>query len=639
MVVRRNAPPSVTPQQVDRLEGKKAVLWGEGETQEAARSELVVVAEFGEPIYPGLRQLGSIDRGGDKPAHVVVKSENYHALEALRFTHAGKIDCIYIDPPYNTGARDWKYDNAYVDADDAYRHSKWLAFMERRLRLAKDLLNPDDSALIVTIDEKECPRLALLLQQTFPDARIQMVSSVINPKGTSRFAEFSRTDEYVFFVMIGAAAPLPEPEPDGKAGKLVEWGTLRRRDLASRRGTAKGGKQQFYPIFVNVETQEIEGIGDPLEPEEARNDVEPAPGCVAVFPVRPDGTEMNWGVIGPTFLKRLEGGYIRVGKHDPDAPQPFVISYLKSGPIKAIEEGRAEIESRGVNGSVVARYVEPRRKLPTTNWQRRSHDAERYGTRLLRKFIPGRSFPFPKSLYAVEDALRFFVGEKKNAVILDYFAGSGTTAHAVARLNRQDAGMRQSISVTNNEVSAKEAEELRKNGLAPGDDEWEQLGIFEHITRPRIAAAILGETPDGKKVGGSYKFTDESPMSEGFEENVTFLELKYLSIEDVELDQAFASVAPLLWLRAGGVGPIIDERCDDAGEPKPFDVTAQYGVLFDPDHWRAFVEQLPETVTTAFVVTDSPSVFAAIAGELPSRVDVARLYENYLATFTINRGR
>ncbi len=92
------------------------------------------------------------------------------------FTHAGKVDCIYIDPPYNSGARDWKYNNDYVDDTDAYRHSKWLAFMERRLKLAKELLNPDDSVLIVTIDEKEYLRLGLLLEQTFPAARIQMVT-------------------------------------------------------------------------------------------------------------------------------------------------------------------------------------------------------------------------------------------------------------------------------------------------------------------------------------------------------------------------------------------------------------------------------------------------------------------------------
>jgi len=160
-VVRRDAPPKETPQEVLRIKGKKAVVAADGDEEQVACDDLVVVAEFGEPIYPGLRRLGSIDRGGDKPAQVVIKGENYHALEALRFSHAGKVDCIYIDPPYNTGARDWKYDNDYVDADDGYRHSKWLAFMERRLRIAKDLLDPDDSVLIVTIDEKEVHRLGL----------------------------------------------------------------------------------------------------------------------------------------------------------------------------------------------------------------------------------------------------------------------------------------------------------------------------------------------------------------------------------------------------------------------------------------------------------------------------------------------
>ena len=160
-----------------------------GEREHAPVESLVVISDFGEPVLPGFRCLGAVERGGDKPCHVVINGENHHALQALRFTHAGKVDCIYIDPPYNSGARDWKYNNDYVDENDAYRHSKWLAFMERRLKLAKELLNPEDSVLIVTIDEKEYLRLGLLLEQTFADARIQMVSSVTNqPEGTARQA-------------------------------------------------------------------------------------------------------------------------------------------------------------------------------------------------------------------------------------------------------------------------------------------------------------------------------------------------------------------------------------------------------------------------------------------------------------------
>jgi adenine-specific DNA-methyltransferase len=116
----------------------------------------------------------------------VINAENFHALQALLYTHEGKVDAIYIDPPYNTGAKDWKYNNDYVDAEDAYRHSKWLAFMERRLKLAKRLLNPESSVLIVTIDEHEVHRLRLLLDQTFPDAYVQMVTIVVNPKGVAQ---------------------------------------------------------------------------------------------------------------------------------------------------------------------------------------------------------------------------------------------------------------------------------------------------------------------------------------------------------------------------------------------------------------------------------------------------------------------
>ena len=98
----------------------------EGGSESIPLDDLVVVAEFGEPVYPGLTRLGSIDRGGDKPAHLVINTENHHALEMLQFTHAGTVDCIYIDPPYNTGAKDWKYDNNYVDGEDPYRHSKYV---------------------------------------------------------------------------------------------------------------------------------------------------------------------------------------------------------------------------------------------------------------------------------------------------------------------------------------------------------------------------------------------------------------------------------------------------------------------------------------------------------------------------------
>ena len=164
---------------------------------------LVVVAQFGMPIYPYLKELDSICNAPDsKLWHALIEADNYHALQLLVYLYAGLVDCIYIDPPYNTGDRSWKYNNDYVDSGDEYRHSKWLSMMKRRLLLAKQLLNPKDSVLVVTIDEKEYLHLGCLLEELFPEARIQMVSSVINSAGVSRGDEFSRSNEYLFFVKI-----------------------------------------------------------------------------------------------------------------------------------------------------------------------------------------------------------------------------------------------------------------------------------------------------------------------------------------------------------------------------------------------------------------------------------------------------
>lgn len=257
---------------------------------------------------------------------------------------------------------------------------------------------------------------------------------------------------------------------------------------------------------------------------------------------------------------------------------------------------------------------------------------------LLKALLPDRTFPFPKSLYAVEDVVRLFVRNKPEAVVLDFFAGSGTTAHAVMRLNKQDGGRRQSIMVTNNEVSADEAMQLRSKALRHGDPEWEALGIFEHIARPRVTAAMSGQTPSGEPIKGDYKFTDESPMADGFEENAAFLELRYLDADDVDLGLAYEDIAPLLWLRAGAQGPVAP-RVDDTGKALPYAWTDRYGVLFDEDRWRAFVSSCPDTARAAFIVTNSPTTFAGIVAELPLSIDTVRLYDTYLSMFLPERGR
>lgn len=604
------------------------------ERQSALVADLIVVAEFKDYIYPGLVSTGKVERGGDKPFHTVINGENFHVLEALTFTHRGKVDAIYIDPPYNSGARDWKYNNDYVEDDDLYRHSKWLAMMERRLLVAQKLLKPKNSVLIVTIDEKEYLRLGLLLEQVFPEGSIQMISSVINPAGAGRDSEFSRTDEYIFFVRFGEAKVLAEQRIEERRG--VTWDTLRRSDLASKRGTSKGGTGQFYPIYVNSSTGAIEAIGDALPHSMPRDEVEQRDGCIAVFPVRPDGTEMNWGITAEPARQRLKNGYLRAGARKSNEPQKYVISYLTAGIIDDITAGNVVITDRAADGSVIAEYVTGRLVMPTTHWQKPSHDAQRYGTEILKSCIPGRRFPFPKALYAVEDSLRFFLGDKPEAIILDFFSGSGTTAHAVMRLNRQDGGRRQCISVTNNEVGADEVARLRNEGLRAGDPGWEQWGICDYITKPRIKAAISGQTPDGEPIKGDYKFTDEFPMANGFEENAEFFTLTYETPVSVSHNRAFARVAPLLWMRAGSEGRRID-ALPDAG----WDVADTYGLLTELDAAAPFSDAVAkaDNVRVAYIVTDDERRFQAIVRQLPEGVEPVRLYESYLTNFRFAMGR
>ena len=167
-------------------------------------SELVVVRSFGDPIYPALVPVDRVARGGaGKPWHMLVNADNFHALQLLLYAYEGQVDIIYIDPPYNTGARDWKYNNDYVDRADSFRHSKWLSMMKKRLLLAKRLLK-QSGVLIVTIDEHEVQHLGVLLEQLFPECAQQMVTIVINQKGVSQ-GRLARVEEYAFFVFMPQA--------------------------------------------------------------------------------------------------------------------------------------------------------------------------------------------------------------------------------------------------------------------------------------------------------------------------------------------------------------------------------------------------------------------------------------------------
>lgn len=628
---------------IERVDGRRLAHLSEldaeePETQIMPADDVVVVAEFRDRIYPGLVETGRVERGGDKPFHSVINAENYHALEMLTYTHRHSIDAIYIDPPYNTGARDWKYNNDYVEGDDDYRHSKWLAFMERRLKIARELLNPEDSVLIVTIDEKEYLRLGLLLEQTFPEADIQMVSSVISPSGQARRQAFRRTDEYIYFVFFGEAAPSAvQLGPEWKVVRDKRAETLRWAELL-RSGTGATRQERpglFYPVFVSGDGKSVTAVGEPLPPGQDRSTVSGPEGSVPVWPIRSDLSEGRWQ-IGPDSLRAaLAKGYVKLGRF---SPRGMSITYLKSGEQRKVESGEFPIVGRREDGSVIIDsdgYAPV--FVPGTQWRIASHEAGGPGgSNLLGTLVPKNKFDFPKSLYAVEDALRFMLVGKPDAVVLDFFAGSGTTAHAVMRLNKQDEGRRRSITVTNNEVGANEQKKLRAEGLRPGDAEWEALGICDFITKPRLTAAITGRTSQGEPIKGDYKFTDAFPMSDGFDENAAFFTLTYEAPLSIRHNRAFERVAPMLWLRAGSRGRIIYDLGEDG-----WDVADAYGVLENLDQANEFVAAVSarEGIGIAFVVTDDDSAFQMVCRELPSDVVPVRLYESYLQNFEINTGR
>ena len=394
----------------------------EPETGEVPVADLVVVAEFRDYIYPGLLSTGKVTHGGDKPFHTVINGENFHALEALTYTHRGKIDAIYIDPPYNTGAKDWKYNNDYVESEDLYRHSKWLAFIERRLKIVAHLLNPVSSVLIVTIDEKEYLRLGLLLEQTFPEAEVQMVSSVINPKGTARGNEFARVDEYIFFVKLGNLNLSRSnrdmlTDRDYTLDEDVRWRGLAR---TGRKGLRAHNPGSWYPIYVKTDGTGIHSVGDTVllgenEPEGCPQD------AVAIWPPKSNGQEYSWSVVPETLRALMEKGAVRTGRIDLKK-MSVPIYYLSFNQLAAIEDGLLQVVGTAEDGTLELRYAEGARSAaPRTVWNMTSHDAGSHGTSLLRSMMPDRRFPFPKAVYAVEDALRFFV---KNGIIRNFVSGA-----------------------------------------------------------------------------------------------------------------------------------------------------------------------------------------------------------------------
>ncbi len=602
------------------------------------KDALVAVAEFGEAIYPYLKPVDSICNAPDSDLwHTLIEADNYHALQLLQYLYRGKVDCIYIDPPYNTGAKDWKYNNDYVDDADAYRHSKWLSMMARRLRLAKTLLNPKDSVLIVTIDEKEYLHLGCLLEELFPDARMQMVSSVINPSGVSR-GDFYRTDEYLYFIKFGTSVPIPLNLSDEwitaqSTGKdKLRWRPIRRQGSHDNRTDAIN---QFYPIFLTPDGKHFAGVGETLPLSMTIDDFVAPRDKITLWPMKPNGKEGCWQISQDTFLKLCDKGYTKISYSE---KWGYVVHYLAEGERKKVEKGQFPILGKAEDGSIITNNaIEEAPFVPGTQWRIHSHSAREFGSTYINKILHEKRFDFPKSLYAVHDALRFFVADKPNALVVDFFAGSGTTLHAVNLLNAEDGGQRRCIIVTNNEVSAREAASLTAQGYHRGDDEWERWGIARYVAWPRTVCSIEGNDVQGVPLRGTYLGGSGRAMADGFAANAVYFKMGFLDKTAVALGRQFRELLPLLWMKAGAIG-----RCPtlaDGTEVPPLLLfpANRFAVLVDEREFKYFRLDMSNhsEITTVYFITDSGVAYQSMSKYFPHATSY-QIYKDYLNTFQIN---
>lgn len=661
--------------------GKARLVAADGSTSEQRLDDVVPVSEFGDPVYPGLRPLGSLDKGApDDPHHVVINGENYHALQTLRYTHANGIDLTYIDPPYNTGSDKWIYNDRYTSATDGYRHSKWLSFMERRLKLARELLKPT-GIIIVAIGDDEHHRLRMLMDQVF-QAR-NFVSDVVwqgGRKNGSRLVSNGADYMLIYSKDLSAwekSGVKVKDAPDvhtlrsdqikesgarwrvEKAGLeevlaqgVIAWREARlealesaakvaKKVLAERESQGPLGDEEFDEFFEQSIASRPE-----LDRKKILMDAETHGERImrAFYRSMPKGSVVkekfgryNYFLHDGTLCSDTDATWPGGGGPDYDVLHP-----LDGKPVPTPDRGWVyptpeRMKEMIDDGWIIFRkdHTKPIRlkkplektkgTVPLSVFDRqRTHgsrhlyysdkDKNQHGV------FTEKRFPNPKDHEVLMDWIR--PSMPKDAVILDFFGGSGSTLEAIMRLNAEDGGIRQGILVTNNEVSAADHKRLAAKGWRKGDREYEKHGVFEYVTKPRIETVVTGVRTDGSEYPGGT-----------IDANVDFFELTYESRDQVELAEAFEAIDPLLWLKAGARGDRVGEL-----RPAPYLIAGSYAVLFNPDASREFVRRVSETegLRRVYVVTDSDSVFAGVNAALRGIVPSTRLYSSYLSTFEIN---
>ncbi|KKZ54806.1 site-specific DNA-methyltransferase [Haemophilus haemolyticus] len=408
-----------------------------------------------------LREIEHLD---DKTNGLLIHSDNFQALNLLQEKYKGKVKCIYIDPPYNAQSSEILYKNSY-------KHSSWLSLIENRLNLSDKLQN-NNSVLVIAIDEVENARLLMLLSENYPNKEISSISLVHNPTG-QQGKNFSFTHEFAHFIFpynvecIGLEDRNDnnrESRPDVRPLRNVSSGVNHLRSSA---------KNCFYPIYIK--DGEIIGFGDVSDDNFHPNNINIIrdDGIIEIYPIDPSNVESKW-----CFARNT-------------------VETIK-------DELKAEFNKRKNQWDIIRTKSKFRYK---SLWSDSRYSANSWGSNILNNIIPNNPFTYPKSIYTVMDCIDASLNNSNQGTILDYFAGSGTTAHAVINLNREDNGNRKYILV-------------------------EQGEYFDTVLKPRVQKVIFAkEWKDGKPQTDNGVFGGVSQIVkvlklESYEDTLNNLELK-----------------------------------------------------------------------------------------------------------------
>lgn len=367
---------------------------------------------------PVLTEDGSLFIDNDGQMNFLIEGDNLASLQLLEKTHKGKIKMIYIDPPYNTANKDFAYDDTRVDFTDTFRHSKWLSFMRARLKIARNLLR-DDGILFISIDDNEQADLKLLCDEIFREENFFSQVIIQSNKRGQTYKQIAKTHEYLLIYTRTPEAEFNEidkTDEDNDLNLLDGISAYNVRELRNR--NPKFGRHNrpnlFYPIYVNPSVVDKDGFCPvSLTPTETY--------CVEVYPYNSSGGESCWRWGTKLFLENISD----------DTQMSNVVARAK-------KDGAFNIYEKYRKTTYKAKSI----------WTETDVITEK-GTVELGEIGLADLFPFPKPLFLLRKCLQ--IGTNQDDIILDFFAGSGTTGHAVMKLNAEDGGSRRFILCTNNE--------------------------------------------------------------------------------------------------------------------------------------------------------------------------------------------